>query len=165
LAVALFAMGLTFGLSSGGPPTNQDAQQGRYRIETEPKGYFEKLTDPITIFTFFIMGFTGLLCWVAYKQWRDSRIIQRAHISVEIGGLNPIIGIPDGTGHIVIGHVIFKNSGHLPAREFKWYVRTDQCQSDRWQPPQIPDIGAFEKETVIAPGGTMKYWHGPNHAE
>jgi hypothetical protein len=54
---------------------------------------------------------------------RDTASAQRAYVSVEPEGLHPIIGGSADGGNVVIGHVVFRNGGHLPAKDFHWYVK------------------------------------------
>jgi hypothetical protein len=56
---------------------------------------------------------------IAERQTRDAEIVHRAYLSVEPGGLHPPVGRPEGE-HVVLGHVRFKNVGHVPAQNVSW---------------------------------------------
>jgi len=63
------------------------------------------------------LAFSGLKEQIALEQ-ENTRILQRAYISVEPLGIEPFYsaaGVPDN----VIGHVECRNVGHLPARDFQ----------------------------------------------
>jgi hypothetical protein len=91
---------------------------------------------------------------------RDAAAAQRAYMSVELEGLHPLIfgGSTKKTKqHVVLGHVIFKNGGHLPARDFRWFVNIEQDPNPLRENFPIPDTDQFEGKTVIAPRGEMKF--------
>jgi hypothetical protein len=49
-------------------------------------------------------------------QREDTRILQRAYISVESAGIR------NATTGELIGHVEFANVGHLPASQVRWHL-------------------------------------------
>ena len=61
---------------------------------------------------------------------KDTRILQRAYISANMAG---IANTTDGP---LIGHVIFKNVGRLPARKFCWLVKIS-VGDEGFTPPKI----------------------------
>jgi hypothetical protein len=69
-----------------------------------------------TISTFIVVVFTVVLARVAWKQNRDSKILQRDYLNVEFDGIR------NNLGGELLGHVTFVNVGHLPAKEFSWLV-------------------------------------------
>jgi hypothetical protein len=92
----------------------------------------------------FVAAFTGLLVYVTYRlvtstnklwtattnaanaQQTDTRIIQRAYLSVEPGGLQPLV---DGSPRLVCT-VIIRNAGNLPARDVSWYIDREIVSED-----------------------------------
>jgi hypothetical protein len=88
---------------------------------------------------------------------RDTASAQSAYVSVEPEGLHPIIGGSTDGGNVVIGHVVFRNGGHLPAKELHWYVEIEEGEALRKDFPMPDDIAEFEGKNVLAPGSTMKF--------
>lgn len=82
LAVAIFAIGAVVGSSFYQPSTHQQTEQRRASVEQPPTSYVEKLYDPISVFTFFVMIFTYGLMKIGGKQVTDSRVIQRAYLKM-----------------------------------------------------------------------------------
>ena len=73
---------------------------------------------------------TIVLAYVAWRQVRDARVLQRAYVAVTFNGIKT-----NSAGQLV-GHVIFKNAGHMPAQKFCWRVHLDGSGSG-WKPPKI----------------------------
>ncbi len=97
--------------------------------------WFAGLVNPYhdlinTMSTIIIAAFTVVLAYVAWKQTRDARILQRAYLDVKFGG------IQDNPAGQLVGHVTFKNVGRLPARKFNWLVKLNSGGSN-WRPPKI----------------------------
>lgn len=106
-------------------------------INTQPnKSVWQRTTDDpvalytlvLSVFTGFLVFVTGGLIWVSYRQilltkavadrqTSDTEIIQRAYVNVEPGGLTEHRDRDDRL-HTT---VIFRNVGHLPARNLHWY--------------------------------------------
>lgn len=74
-------------------------------------GLLEKPTD------WLVAIFTGLLVIIAVRQIFDTRILQRAYVSVEPLGIEAMFD-----GAHLIGHVGIRNAGHLPARFVSWFI-------------------------------------------
>jgi hypothetical protein len=98
-----------------------------------------------TISTFIIAIFTIVLARVAWKQTRDARILQRAYLDVKFDGIRTN---PAG---LLMGHVIFKNVGHLPAQKMCWQV-TLETDGRNWRPPKIKNSELMGKGVVIPVG-------------
>src|SRR5262245_242066 len=84
--------------------------------------------DPVAFYTSMLALFTAVLGISANGQWiatsrgfthqtRDTQIIQRAYVSVEPDGLTAHRDREDR----LHTSVIFRNVGHLPARNVRWY--------------------------------------------
>ncbi|SRR6266508_1322615 len=130
---------LLFGPEHSQGPKIANAQEhaADSRTQTEQnKSFWQRTTDdPVALYTLVLSVFTGLLVvvtggliWIGWRQVRltkdiaerqarDTEIIQRAYISAEPGGLTP----HRDRGDRVHGSVIFRNVGHLPARNVRWY--------------------------------------------
>jgi hypothetical protein len=107
--------------------------------------------DPFitAIATVVIALYTFVLAKVGRRQAKDTRILQRAYVSVEPNGIRT------NTGGELIGHVVFHNVGHLPANEFSWALMAITPSSDgEWVPPAIP-VSAFEGHNVLPIGAKM----------
>ena len=71
------------------------------------------ITDWISaVATAVVAVFTIALFWVGWRQIADTKILQRAYLSVKPQG------IVSSTNGLLVGHVAFKNVGKLPATEF-----------------------------------------------
>jgi hypothetical protein len=70
-------------------------------------------TLALDVFTLFLVVAAIASAAVAFRQWRDTRILQRAYLGTAPGGLHDMT---DGT---TIAYVTFINSGNLPARNVR----------------------------------------------
>ncbi len=85
-----------------------------------------------------------VLAFVAWRQARDARILQRAYLNVKFEG------IENNSAGQLIGHVTFQNVGHLPARKLHWLVKLDRGGND-WRPQKIKNK-ELARESVIPVG-------------
>jgi hypothetical protein len=109
--------------------------------------------EPLKITDLYIAIFSGLLVlvtcglvWVGWRQVSDARVLQRAYVGVEPKGIR------SNTEGYLIGHVTFKNVGHLPASDFRWFLEITPSNNDRWIPPAVGD--ASLREGGVLPIGT-----------
>src|SRR5262249_54735489 len=79
-----------------------------------------------TLATVAMASFTWFLARIGRTQIEHTQILQRAYISV-----NPS-GIDTNTYGQQIGHVIFDNAGHLPARDFHWRININTFNAGNW---------------------------------
>jgi hypothetical protein len=84
--------------------------------------------EQLDYYTLWLALFTGVLsvatlalAALAWSQWRDSRAINRAYLSVDPKGLRPWRG---QTGRF-LGHVAIVNAGTLPAKDMKWFLKAE----------------------------------------
>ncbi len=92
------------------------------------------VTDWISaVATAVIALFTIALFWVGWRQRADTKILQRAYLSVEPLGI-----APSTTGDL-IGHVAFKNVGKLPATKFVSVVKKVEVRHAEWVTPILSD--------------------------
>lgn len=84
--------------------------------------------DGMLIVTGLLTLFNGVLAVLTYLIWStgktDTRILQRAYIAVEPGGIHALLTSGD-----IIGHIAMKNSGHLPARNVSWIIDIKESTS------------------------------------
>jgi hypothetical protein len=90
---------------------------------TNPVTAFWRWTthDPVSFYTA-VLAISTILLWAVtsrgiYNQFKDTRIIQRAYLSAKPAGIDTMT---DGS---VIAHVIFLNSGNLPAKKVRNEVK------------------------------------------
>jgi len=110
--------------------------------------YHEIITALSTVV---IAVLTIVLAYVAWRQIRDARILQRAYLDAEFGGIR------NNTAGDLVGHVIFKNVGHLPAQKLYWLVRLNSGDSG-WSPPKIKIL---QGESVIPIGSSWPVGSSP----
>jgi hypothetical protein len=89
-----------------------------------------------------VAWFTVVLAGVGKQQIADTKILQRAYLSVEPQGIEW-----SGEG-VFVGQVIFKNVGKLPATDFVSVVKKIEVHDADWATP-IPIDGDLPK---ITPG-------------
>jgi hypothetical protein len=113
-----------------------------------------RITDVyIVLFSGLLVIVTGGLVWVGIQQYRDTRILQRAYV-----GVNPS-GIETDTFGQLIGHVVFENAGHLPARDFYWGIKIDSANIGDWLPGKLI-IADLEGVAVLPVGAKWKMGSG-----
>src|SRR6185369_1548321 len=81
-----------------------------------------------------LLGIVTFLLWYATNrlvregreaakgQANDTRILQRAYLSVEPGGILPF---EDDDSDRVVGEIVIRNAGHLPARDVSCFLDRD----------------------------------------
>jgi len=108
--------------------------------------------DPVSFYTA-VLALSTIALWIVTwrgirRQSKDTRILQRAYLSVEPGGIKE----PYDRGDRVHGYVICRNRGHLPARKLSWHTRTDTIQQGAEKFP----IGEMSEQLgVLTPGTEM----------
>ena len=135
------------------------------------KSVWQRTTaDPVALYTLVLSLFTGLLVfvtggliWVGYRQilltkaiadrqTNDTEIIQRAYVNVEPGGLTEHRDRDDRL-HTT---VIFRNVGHLPARNLRWYGTFGNASDTATD--TFP-IGALGEGAIVLPPGATSIQH------
>jgi hypothetical protein len=86
----------------------------------------------------------------ATAQERDTRILQRAYISVEPGGISASSSMDKCHPNIDI-----RNVGNLPAREIRWLMEWSTSLNPRRQTFRI-DPDKLEGQNTLTPGGVMR---------
>ena len=125
--------------------------------------FWERATDdPVAVFTLALVVFTFVLAastiglWIVTAQGvgnqaKDTRILQRAYISVEPDGLHPY-----AKSHACITTVIITNVGHLPARNVRWAIHSILDFDDRRPRSKLTITWPLEGEITLSPGAPMK---------
>jgi hypothetical protein len=109
-------------------------------------------TELLVFVTFCLVVGTVVFAWF---QFRDTRILQRAYLSVEPLGINPFVSGDGKFQDLVVGHISIVNVGRLPARVSISYrepriFATKRALSDA----ELPfETGA--PLAVLPPGGKM----------
>lgn len=133
--------------------------------EIEIFGFWEKARcDPVAAFTLVLAAFTAVLAvstiglWIATdrgvrNQRNDTRILQRAYISVEPSGILPM---NDGRMN---AHYVIRNAGRLPARSVRWfaYLKESTWQGETNFPISESDLYG---NNVLAAGAGMTHGTG-----
>jgi hypothetical protein len=113
--------------------------------------------DEITALSTFIIGvFTVILAVIACRQIKDTRILQRAYVTVDPLGVAPFLSPDDSelTEPRLVGHVGIRNAGRLPARKVRWFIN---MEFDPNPNRQKFDIGKYDGgRNVIAPNAIMR---------
>jgi hypothetical protein len=121
-----------------------------------PQSYFcdLRITDVwIAIFSGLLVFVTLGLGWIGYQQRSDSKIVQRAYISINPAGINT------NTFGQLIGHVVFENGGHLPADDFHWRIKINSTGKGDWVPQRLTSAD-LEGDAVLPVGAKWKMGSG-----
>jgi hypothetical protein len=98
------------------------------------------------------LAFNSLKEQIAISE-RNTRLLQRAYISIEPLGINPWRSPATGAPCNVVGHVQCRNTGRLPARNFKLstigmkWVADDRIEKER--PPKVEEVEEYEQAIPI----------------
>lgn len=107
-------------------------------------------TVMIAIFTWTLWRSNAKLWDVANAQSEDTKILQRAYLSVDSAGVSPL-----DPGKTCAAHVIVKNVGNLPARDVKWFISAKFSTNGRLNDFPI-DRSVIYGNNVVPPGTEMK---------
>ena len=91
--------------------------------------------------------FTIVLAGVGRQQITDTRILQRAYLSVKPKG------IEWSTNGFLVGQVAFKNVGKLPATEFVSVVKKIEVHNADWVTPILTDAALPRRTPGLVPIG------------
>jgi hypothetical protein len=92
---------------------------------------------------------TVVLAVVAGGQIRQTKILERAHLSVEPLGIHCRKG---GPWFATVG---IKNSGRLPARNMRWFIGIERfSDDDAWK--DLPEVGEMRRGPDVPPGATVR---------
>ena len=110
------------------------------------------------IATILLTVVTGGLVVVAAIQIRDTRALQRAHISVEPGGIRPFDSAADSR---VACDVILVNAGNLPAQEVRWAIAHMYSTNSKENGFYPDDLRLIEHGIVLTPKGQARKGSDP----
>jgi hypothetical protein len=91
-------------------------------VNNWPQKYYcdLRITDVyLALFSGLLVLVTGGVVWTGIRQYLDTRILQRAYISVEPGGVTPFVG----DDNRIACNVFIYNAGNLPAHDMSWDIR------------------------------------------
>lgn len=135
------------------PPAPGSPEAARDEEERTQKSSIDRgllyFTAVLAVATIALVVVTLGLVGFASRQSEETRILQRAYVSVNPEGIQT-----DSLGK-VLGHVLFENAGHLPARDFRWSVKVTKDGSGDWTPPKIVDAD-LEGFAVLPVGAKWK---------
>jgi hypothetical protein len=124
-------------------------------------------TLAIAVFTFTLWRSTDKL-WTASKaaserQEQDTRILQRAYISVEPCGVSQWLSDHRTPEAQFIGHIGIRNVGNLPAREISWSIHMKWSESGEISDfpitePRYGGHNVLPPGSIMRHGGPMKPW-------
>ena len=161
-----FALGGTF-VSSLAPISEVEKQRcyhsadaGHYKAD-ECKTFWERTTtDPVALYTLGLFAFTAVLAvstvflWdatrdAARRQEADTKILQRAYLSVEPAGVGA-----SSDSNKCHPNIAIRNVGSVPARKIRWVIDYTISQDHRL-PEQTVDRDRTEGDNVLPPGSVM----------
>ena len=146
LAVCVFAFGFLAASQISSPVQQQAASQADQKANNDGQTVDFWPWDAATTSNMIMALFTGLLFGVACIQIRHTRILERARVSVNVGDIDT-----DTLGGL-IGHVVFENTGRLPASNFRWRIKIDSDgRKDDWFPQKLTSAD-LEGEAVLPVG-------------
>lgn len=121
-----------------------------------PQGYYcdFRITDfYLAVFTGLLFFATSALGYYAFRSFWDSRVLQRAYVSVAPGGIRPYLSL-DGR---LSCDVWFRNAGHLPAKNVSWFIErkfSDDAEDRNFKIPQ--DERQFGGNNLIPPQSRIR---------
>jgi len=126
----------------------------------------------VAAFTAVLAVFTGRLWYSTDKLWRatvqlaqdakdtanaqteETRILERAYVAVEPGGVWTYRG-----SNKMIGHFVIKNAGRLPAQNIKWFASAREDDDDEWV-KDFPIGDLYGENIILAAGAEMTHGSG-----
>jgi len=105
----------------------------------------------LAIATVIIAIYTVVLARVARRQTKDTRILQRAYLSVLPGGIHILNDRMTGVAHIEI-----HNGGNLPATRTKWFIDHSLETHGDWDVGKIDVRLARTGGNAVSPKTTMR---------
>jgi hypothetical protein len=99
------------------------------------------------------IGLGAVTLWRLLRQTTDTRIANRAYLSVAPLGIEPFGKIE------TIAHLSVQNVGKLPAQDVSWFIAHVVSQNGRLNAFPIDEAKFYGKSLVIHPGAEMKRSH------
>jgi hypothetical protein len=137
---------------------SNEAQQEAAAAPTEDLIFGYPALDVFTgVLAFATIGLGVISICGIRNQSRETRIIQRAYVSADPRGIEPL---ENQTGGHADGHVGFHNVGRLPAKNVRWFIRL--TISPDVQLNNFPAGEYVGGTNVIPPGTEMRQWGRTN---
>jgi len=102
----------------------------------------------LALFTGALVIATIFLGCIAYLQWADTRITQRAYVSVAPLGVMPL-------SENSVAHISVQNVGKLPASDVSWFIGYAIDNDGTRSTFDIDENEFYGKNLVIHPGAAM----------
>ena len=102
--------------------------------------------------TMIIAIFTTVLAGVARRQVKDTKILQRAYISVEPEGISTLRDDP--IENRIVAHIGIHNTGRLPATDVSWTI-LQEYSGDKRKSNFVVDQSTVEGSNILAAGAKM----------
>jgi hypothetical protein len=150
------------GVASNHPKAQH--QQAAASQDHEQKNIFERFwewttDDPVAVYTL-VLAISTIGLWIVTwrgirGQSRETRILQRAYLSVEPAGIHPITRATKKA----VAHIQISNVGKLPAKDVKWLINHEPSEDhDRRDFPVREELA--EGEITLSPGISMQQGGG-----
>jgi hypothetical protein len=152
LAVAIFAIGVTFSSQHQASNGEHNANTKETQQETTPVTYWQffgitiSLADVIAVCS---VVAAGLLVHMAYRQNETSKAELRAQIIVDAGGVNPF-----QSGNCVAQYII-RNVGRRPATKVQWWIQVEFSSDGKKEKFDV-DWEEVEGNLVLAQGAETR---------
>jgi hypothetical protein len=139
---------------------------GSWFVDTYITPYHDEI---LALAVFVIAIYAVVLAIATRRQAKDTRILQRAYLSVRPSGIHMLKDRSTAVAHFDIC-----NSGNLPARKTKWFARHILTSEDNWNsllidgrlavgshivPPRAK-MRQTGDEIVVGPDGLHHQWDG-----
>jgi hypothetical protein len=136
--------------SQGSQSKSGEANQYYECLLAEYTRQLASFTKGLALATIFLVIVTAGLVVFAYKGFTDTRILQRAYVSVEPHGIS-------GLGYSeLVAHVLIANVGNLPARDLRLKIGSTFSESGELDGSRFNiDQNELGGKYVLAPKGKM----------
>jgi len=142
---------------------SQDETPNKCSEESKNHGFWEKVgCDPTAYFTLWLVAFTGVLAistiglwivtWrVGSRQSEETRILQRAYLSVEPLGIKAMKPV----AKFSVPHIQISNVGKLPAKHVRWLIHHAASEDHDRRVFRIDESDA-NGDITLSPGVRMR---------
>src|SRR5690242_1322875 len=153
LAVVTMSVFWTLALTGSFPSTpNKDASSQGSTEKANQGASPIRAVDPLAAFTAALVVVGILQAALIYFQFRDSRILQRAFISVEPGGIRPF----ENEDERIACDIVIRNAGNLPAQHVAWVIGTKLTSNQVQKEFPLRDAASIGGDIVVAPHITTR---------
>ena len=117
-------------------------------LATAIKPYHDEI---LALATVFLALYTGFLAIISRRQRKDTKILQRAYLTIRAAGIHMLQNRNEAVAHIEIC-----NAGNLPATEVKWFIKHDFSWKGDWRIDGIDARLVEGSGNVLAPHAKMR---------